>query len=170
MVVRGPIVESCEALVQSPETTERQGFARGAWWRVIVGVGVDVVDVERWKWMVRRSTALLDRTLTKAEQVDNSGRPRTAESLAARFAAKEAVAKTLGAPGGLTWHDCEIVSDERGQPSISLTGSVAQAATERGISHWHLSLTHDGDVAIAYVIAESRELTQSPGLALENPL
>lgn len=122
---------------------------------MIRGIGVDVVDVERWKWMARRSPALIDKTLTPEEQVTARGHGRTAESLAARFAAKEAIAKALGAPGGLNWHDCQILSEESGQPRIEVRGTVAEAAAQRGITSWHLSITHDGDLAIAYVIAES---------------
>lgn len=123
---------------------------------VIVGIGVDVVDVERWQIMTKRSPGLVDKTLTAAEQVDSAGRTRTAQSLAARFAVKEAVAKALGAPGGLAWHDCVVEQSEQGQPSIAVSGSVAAAAAELGITEWHVSITHDASLAIAYVIAESR--------------
>ena len=75
-------------------------------------------------------------------------------SLAARFAAKEAVAKALGSPGGMNWQDCEIVTDPSGAPSLRVTGTVARVADARGISTWHLSLSHDGGLAIAMVVAE----------------
>ena len=76
-------------------------------------------------------------------------------SLAARFAAKEALAKALGAPAGLTWHDCEVMTDEEGRPSLQLQGSVLAAALSKGATRWHVSLSHDGGVAIASVILES---------------
>lgn len=123
---------------------------------MIVGIGVDVVDVERWQVMMRRSPGLVDKTLTPAEQANSDGRTRTVQSLAARFAVKEAVAKALGAPGGLAWHDCIVEQSEQGQPSIAVSGSVAAAAAKRGIATWHVSITHDANLAIAYVIAESR--------------
>ena len=83
------------------------------------------------------------------------GNPRSPESLAARFAAKEAVAKALGAPAGLRWHDCEIVSDPDGRPWLTVSGTVAAVAAERGINRWHLSLSHDGGIASAMVVAEA---------------
>jgi holo-[acyl-carrier protein] synthase len=121
---------------------------------VIVAVGIDVVLVERFAKAVRRTPLLADRLFTEAEQLTAAGNPRSYESLAARFAAKEAVAKALGAPAGLHWHDCEIVSDPDGRPWLTVGGTVASAANERGVERWHLSLSHDGGIASAIVIAE----------------
>src|SRR5262245_48082754 len=98
---------------------------------------------------------LAERLFTEAERLTGSGNPRPTESLAARFAAKEAVAKALGAPTGLHWHDCEIVTDADGRPWLTVSGTVAAAASERGIDRWHLSLSHDGGIASAMVVAES---------------
>src|SRR5690349_20237540 len=97
---------------------------------------------------------LADRLFTEAERITPSGNPRSAESLAARFAAKEAVAKALGAPAGLHWHDCEVVTDPDGRPWLTVSGTVAQVAAERRINRWHLSLSHDGGIASAMVVAE----------------
>jgi holo-[acyl-carrier protein] synthase len=130
---------------------------------VIVSVGIDVVLVERFGKALERTPMLIDRLFTSAERVTSSGNPRSAESLAARFAAKESVAKALGAPGGLHWHDCEIVSDPDGRPWLTVSGTVAQAAAERGISRWHLSLSHDGGIASAMVVAE--RVPAEPGSA-----
>ena len=77
------------------------------------------------------------------------------ESLAARFAAKEAVAKALGSPGGMAWHDCEVVVEGHGQPNLEIRGTVAARAELLGVRAWHLSLSHDGGIASAVVIAES---------------
>jgi holo-[acyl-carrier protein] synthase len=121
---------------------------------VIVAVGIDVVLVERFTRALTRTPLLADRLFTKAELVTPSGNPRSAESLAARFAAKEAVAKALGAPAGLHWHDCEVVSDPDGRPWLTVSGTVAAAAAERGVRRWHLSLSHDGGIASAMVVAE----------------
>src|SRR5829696_7536336 len=101
-----------------------------------------------------RTPLLADRLFTESERLTASGNRRPPESLAARFAAKEAVAKALGAPSGLHWHDCEIVSDSDGRPWLTVAGSVAAAAAERGIARWHLSLSHDGGIASAMVVAE----------------
>ncbi|HEX6968990.1 MAG TPA: holo-ACP synthase [Micromonosporaceae bacterium] len=121
---------------------------------MIVAVGIDVVLVERFAQALARTPLLADRLFTEAERHTGSGAPRSAESLAARFAAKEAVAKALGAPAGLRWHDCEIVSDQDGRPWLTTSGTVAAAAVERGIRRWHLSLSHDGGIASAMVVAE----------------
>ena len=116
---------------------------------MIVGVGIDVVEVERLQRALARTPTLAGRLFTDGERAST----RT-ESLAARFAAKEAVAKALGAPGGLRWVDAEVVNDPSGRPRLVLHGGVADEATEQGITTWHLSLSHDGGVATAVVVAE----------------
>ncbi|CAB4951086.1 unannotated protein [freshwater metagenome] len=121
---------------------------------MIVGIGIDVVDVSRFTASLTRTPGLRDRLFTPGEQLTDAGHPRTVTSLAARFAAKEAVAKAMGAPTGMQWHHCEVVGDATGRPWLRLTGTVADQAAEQGIDRWHLSLTHDGELAIAYVIAE----------------
>jgi holo-[acyl-carrier protein] synthase len=115
----------------------------------IVGVGIDVVDISRFEESLRRTPGLAERLFTSAE----AGRPPA--SLAARFAAKEALAKALGAPNGLAWHDAEVVSESTGRPLLSLRGTVAAHAAELGAVHVHLSLSHDAGIASAVVILES---------------
>ena len=121
---------------------------------MIVAVGIDVVLVERFAKALARTPLLGERLFTEAERVTPSGNPRSAESLAARFAAKEAVAKALGAPAGLHWYDCEIVTDPDGRPWLTVSGSVAAEASKRGVTRWHLSLSHDAGIASAVVVAE----------------
>lgn len=121
---------------------------------MIVGIGVDVVNVPRFGATLKRTPGVRERLFTVAERTTGDGLPRPDASLAARFAAKEAVAKALGAPEGLRWTDCEVVSDPDGRPWLRTSGTVAEAATALGVRRWHLSLTHDGDVAIAHVVAE----------------
>ena len=75
-------------------------------------------------------------------------------SQAVRFAAKEAVAKVLGAPAGLNWQDCEVATAESGQPYLIIQGTIARRAKELGINRIHLSLTHDEPMAIAIATAE----------------
>jgi holo-[acyl-carrier protein] synthase len=118
----------------------------------IVGIGVDVVDLARFSEVVERTPNIIDRLLTKAEQTGADGNKLPLLSLAGRFAVKEAVAKALGAPVGMNWHDCEVSSG--GAPTISTKGTVAQVANSQGVTNWHVSISHDGPVAIAYVIAE----------------
>ncbi|GAA0833180.1 MULTISPECIES: holo-ACP synthase [Streptosporangium] len=115
---------------------------------MIVGIGVDVVDVARFEATLVRTPALRGRLFTAAESA------LATESLAARFAAKEAVAKALGAPPGLRHLDAEVLTGEHGRPELRVTGKVADVALALGVVRWHVSLTHDGGVAIAYVIAE----------------
>ncbi len=122
---------------------------------MIVAVGIDVVLVERFIAALERTPLLAERLFTEAERTTASSNPRSPDSLAARFAAKEAVAKALGAPTGLSWHDCEIVSDPDGRPWLTVSGTVAAAAAERGVTRWHLSLSHDGGIASAMVVAEA---------------
>jgi holo-[acyl-carrier protein] synthase len=122
---------------------------------VIVGVGIDVVPVARFEEALRRTDGLSRRLFTPAELVTGSGQARTAESLAARFAAKEALAKALGAPGGMLWTDAEVRTDEHGRPYLIVGGTVAARAAELGVERWHVSLSHDGGIASATVIAET---------------
>jgi holo-[acyl-carrier protein] synthase len=117
---------------------------------VIIGVGIDVVDIQRFSDALERTPGLAERLFTDAE------RPLHVASLAARFAAKEAVAKALGAPGDLHWHDAEVMRAPSGQPSLRVQGTVARRAAELGVAHWHLSLSHDAGIASAVVVAEGQ--------------
>ena len=114
----------------------------------ISGVGVDVVDIERFRESLERTPSLLERLFTPAEAV------LPLESLAARFAAKEAFVKALRAPAGMTWRDIEIVTDPAGAPALVLTGAAEARARELGITSTHVSLSHDTSVATAFVVAE----------------
>ena len=121
----------------------------------IVGVGIDVVPVERFAEALARTPSLAGRLFTPAELVTKAGEPRLAESLAARFAAKEALAKALGAGGGMLWTDAEVLVDDVGRPSLEVRGTVRARADSLGVTSWHVSLSHDGGIAAATVIAES---------------
>lgn len=115
---------------------------------MIVGVGIDVVDVERFTRVLERTPRLRERLFTDTE------RDLPPASLAARFAAKEAVAKALGAPVGLRWTDVTIRRERDGRPVLEATGSVAARAEELGVTGFHVSLSHDAAIASAVVIAE----------------
>lgn len=115
---------------------------------MIAGIGVDIVDVPRFGRQLERTPRLRERLFTSIE------RDLPLRSLAARFAAKEAIAKALGAPVGMNWQDCTIAKDEAGDPQVLIRGTVAAASERRGITSWHLTLSHDGDMAIAMVVAE----------------
>jgi holo-[acyl-carrier protein] synthase len=122
---------------------------------MIIGVGIDVVPVERFAEALARTPSLSVRLFTPAELITESGAARSAESLAARFAAKEALAKALGGGGGMLWTDAQISTDEVGRPLLAVYGTVADRADKLGVRHWHVSLSHDGGIASATVIAES---------------
>ncbi|MCK2215131.1 holo-ACP synthase [Actinomadura sp. ATCC 31491] len=115
---------------------------------MILGIGVDVVDIARFERALERTPGLRERLFTEGE------RPLPVQSLAARFAAKEAVAKALGAPRGLGHQEAEVCRDELGKPELRVSGRVAETAYELGVKRWHISLSHDAGVAVAYVIAE----------------
>lgn len=115
----------------------------------IVGIGVDVVDLPRFATSLERTPALRDRLFTPAE----AGLP--IESLAGRFAAKEAFLKAVGAPEGIAWRDIEVMRGDAGAPSFDLAGRAAARAQELQVTALHLSIAHDGPVATAFVVAEA---------------
>jgi holo-[acyl-carrier protein] synthase len=116
---------------------------------MIVGIGVDVVDLKRFERAASRTPALLERLFTPAE------RSLPLRSLAGRFAAKEALIKAIGDSTGVRWHDMEVVSNDLGNPSFELHKAVAGIVRDRGIERIHLSMSHDAGIAVAYVIVES---------------
>jgi holo-[acyl-carrier protein] synthase len=124
---------------------------------VIAGIGVDVVDLARFERSLTRTPALRGRLFGDDETRLRDGSPRSASSLAARVAAQEALNKALGGSTGVSWHDIVVVSDDQGAPSLSLRGGAAALADSRGVAHLHLSLSHDGGVAVAYVVAEQAD-------------
>jgi holo-[acyl-carrier protein] synthase len=115
---------------------------------MIVGVGIDVVDIARFTQALARTKGLAARLFTEGE------RALPPHSLAARFAAKEALAKALGAPRGLLWTDAEVITGASGRPHLSVAGTVASAAARLGVSSFHLSISHDAGIASAVVVAE----------------
>ena len=115
----------------------------------VIGVGIDVADLGRFEDSLARTPGLRDRLFTPAE------RDRPVASLAARFAAKEALAKALGAPVGMSWHDAEVVSESSGRPRFEIRGTVRARADELGVVSVHLSLSHDAGIASAMVVLES---------------
>ena len=115
---------------------------------MIVGIGVDLVDVARFETAIANTPKLKDRLFTEGERSLNS------YSLAARFAAKEALMKAVGKAKGLSFQEVQIIKDEYGKPSFELSGQSEKTVLDRGIANLHLSLSHDGQMAIAYVIAE----------------
>jgi holo-[acyl-carrier protein] synthase len=120
----------------------------------IIGVGIDVAEIERFAASLERTPGLARRLFLDSELLLPGGGRRGVASLAARFAAKEALAKALGAPPGLLWTDAEVYVEESGQPRLRVRGSVAARAAALGVTRWHVSLSHDGGIASATVLAE----------------
>lgn len=121
---------------------------------MIVGIGVDVVDIARFERGLIRTPALRSRLFAESEQTKD-GKPMPLRSLAGRFAAKEALIKALGDSAGVQWHDMRVVNDALGNPSFELFESTRAIAEARGITAVHLSMSHDAGLAIAYVVAEA---------------
>ncbi len=118
----------------------------------VIGVGVDVVDIARLDRALTRTPGMAERVFADGERAYAAG---AVERLAARFAAKEAAAKALGAPAEVRWREIEVVSGADGRPSLTLSGDTAALAAAAGVRSWHVSLSHDGGVAMAVVVAES---------------
>jgi holo-[acyl-carrier protein] synthase len=116
---------------------------------MILGIGVDVVDLARFERAAARTPTLLERLFTPAE------RKLPLHSLAGRFAAKEALIKAIGDSTSVRWHDMEVVSNELGDPSFVLHNAVSAIVKDRGVDRIHLSMSHDAGIAVAYVIVES---------------
>ena len=116
---------------------------------MIVGTGIDVVDIPRFAETLESTPGLRTRLFTEAER----GLPM--RSLAARFAAKEALAKALGAPVGLAWTDVTVQRGEDGRPHIVMQGTVQARADELGVTSMHVSLSHDAGIASAVVVLET---------------
>ena len=116
---------------------------------MIVGIGVDLVDIPRFERSIARTPRLLVRLFSPQERML---KPR---SLAARYAAKEALIKALGGSDGVHWTEIEVASEPSGRPVFRLSGSTASVLESRGITAVHLSLSHDAGIATAYVVAET---------------
>jgi holo-[acyl-carrier protein] synthase len=118
----------------------------------LIGLGLDSVDVPRFGEVLRRRPAMAGRLFTAGEQAYAAGLVDPVPSLAARFAAKEAVMKSLGVGlGAFSWADVEVVRAESGTPSLQVTGRAADLAGGLGVRSWLLSLTHTASVASAVV-------------------
>ena len=120
----------------------------------IRGLGTDLVEVERFRLALARRVTLSDRLFTTGEQEYAYGQHDPVKSLAARFGAKEAAMKALGAGlGAFRFLEVEVVRADGGAPSLTLHGAAAALAAERGVTAWQVSLTHTDSTAMAVVLA-----------------
>lgn len=125
---------------------------------MIVGSGIDLVEIKRIEQAANRFGArFLNRVYTLSEQAYCMRKRSFAESLAARFAAKEAAAKALGTgiSMGVNWLEIEVVREPGGRPGVRFHGRAAQIASRLGVLNTALSLTHTGELAMASVLLES---------------
>ena len=119
------------------------------------GVGIDSVEVDRFRRVLTRTPGVARRLFTDAERAYGERAKDPAPRLAARFAAKEATMKALGVGlGAFRFHDVEVVREPSGKPGLKLTGAAAELATANEVTGLHLSITHTELTAEAVVIAE----------------
>jgi holo-[acyl-carrier protein] synthase len=121
----------------------------------VVGIGVDAVDLPRFRAMLARRPRLSSRLFTEGERAYASRVADPTARLATRFAAKEATMKALGVGlGAFSFVDVEVVRSGLDAPYLVLSGAAEELARRAGVGHWHLSLTHTDLVAMASVLAE----------------
>jgi holo-[acyl-carrier protein] synthase len=122
---------------------------------VAIGIGIDAVDIERFRVSLARTPTLRTRLFTEEELDYVAPMVDPVPSLAVRFAAREAVMKSLGVGlGAFGFHDVWVRRADSGVPSLQVHGPAADLAAAAGVTRWHLSLTHTDLVAVAYVMAE----------------
>jgi len=125
---------------------------------MIVGMGVDIAEIDRIEAAIRRYGApFLERLYTPAEVAYCESHKDRFERYAARFAAKEAAMKALGTgwSRGVRWRDIEVKREPSGKPSLHLEGAALEIARRMGVKHIALSITHSGNLALAQVIFEA---------------
>lgn len=122
----------------------------------VVGLGLDLCPIERMqKAMERHGDRFVLRICTEREAAYCYARALPWECLAARFAAKEATSKALGAPKGIGWHDVEVMPARSGEhgPRVVMTGRAREVAEQKGVRTMMLSITHAGGMAAAVAVA-----------------
>ena len=120
----------------------------------MIGIGIDAVEVVRFRRVLERTPGVAARLFTDGERAYGARFQDPAPRLAARFAAKEAVMKALGVGlGAFGFHDVWVEVEASGAPRLLVTGRAAELAADRGVRAWYVSLTHDGPVAVAMVAA-----------------
>ena len=121
----------------------------------MICLGVDAVDIERFRRLLARRPAVAERIFTEGERSYLAGRADPVPGLAARFAAKEATMKALGTGlGGVGFSEVEVLSDDSGAPHLEVSGRAALRAEQLGVHYWHVSLTHTDTLAAAIVVAD----------------
>jgi holo-[acyl-carrier protein] synthase len=120
----------------------------------VIGIGVDAVDIERFRRSLARTPGMRTRLFTQSELEYVAPKADPVPSLAARFAAREAVMKALGVGlGAFAFHDVWVEVAQSGAPSLRVSGAALDLADRAGVTGWHLTLTHTDATAIAVVLA-----------------
>lgn len=120
----------------------------------VVGIGTDVIEIERFRSILRDRPSMIDRLFTDHEREVSESRSEPARPYAARFAAKEAAMKAMGVGlGAVRFHELEVRRAESGAPSLLVSGRAADRASDLGITVFHVSLSHSDLVAQAFVVA-----------------
>ena len=120
----------------------------------MIGIGTDLVELERFRLALARTPGIVVRLFTEGERMYSEARRDPTERFAARFAAKEAVLKAMGAGiGECAFREIEVVRAESGSPSVLLHGRAAELARERGVREWRLTMTHTASLAQAIAVA-----------------
>ncbi len=125
---------------------------------MIIGTGIDIVEISRFERFVKEDNLPLFRRLFTAGEIEYcAARKRSAQHFALRFAAKEAFLKALGTGlrEGLSWQEMEVVHDHYGKPELKLSGEAERLLKNRGVTRSFVSLSHDGNCAVASVILEA---------------
>lgn len=123
---------------------------------MIIGVGVDIVDINSFTESFNESKRIRQRVFTETEIAYCESKPNKYQHYAARFAAKEAVMKAIGTgwDKGVQWKQIEVINDQSGKPTLNCTSKVLEILNEKNVKNYHLSLSHSESQAIAYVILE----------------
>jgi len=136
----------------------------------VVGIGVDAVDVDRFRAVLARRPAMADRLFTDGERTYAERAADPVPRLATRFAAKEATMKALGVGlGAFRFDEVEVVRVGLDAPSLALAGAATARARASGVDRWHLSLSHTDGVALAFVVAEGPTSTATAVSSVSGP-
>jgi holo-[acyl-carrier protein] synthase len=119
----------------------------------IVGIGVDLVEVERVRGLLERRPSFGERVFTPQELARCEAAADPALCLASRWAAREAAVKALGGVSGASWHDIRVEADGDGRPTIALEGTARERASEIGAADVLVSISHERSVAAAFCVA-----------------
>jgi holo-[acyl-carrier protein] synthase len=138
--------------------------------RVVTGLGVDIVEIDRMREALRRRPRIKERLFSEDERAYCEARNKPEIHYAMRFAAKEAVVKALGTGfSGMRFRDIEVVRDDRGRPTPRLSGRAAEVAEEAGVVEMHLSLSFTHTNAIASAVAVTERMRPEPEPEIETP-